>query len=121
MTRFITTTLTLVLTAGLSSSDVSAQDALGISMANTAEGGLSEISGIVIRFAATELGIIDPDDCPQLGGQEGEDIMGLWQDCNNYDGLWFRLLDAGYTEDEAFEMIELTIIHDKATKQDTIN
>ena len=32
-----------------------------------------------------------------------------------------ELVEAGYTEDEAFEMIELTIIHDKATHQDTIN
>jgi hypothetical protein len=48
-------------------------------------------------------GIIDPSDCPELVD------------------LWFELVDAGYTEDEAFEMIELMIIHDKSTKQDTIN
>lgn len=32
---------------------------------------------------------------PDLGGQEGEEII----------DLWFELLDAGYSEDEAFEML----------------
>jgi len=88
----------------------------------------------IIAFAATEVGIMDPDDCPNLGdklfvwgdklqlstavmdpddcpnvmdpadcpslgGQEGEDLV----------DLWFELVDAGYTEDEAFDLIELVI------------
>ena len=36
---------------------------------------------------------------PQLGGQEGEDIV----------DLWFELVDAGYTEDEAFDLVEMVM------------
>jgi hypothetical protein len=54
----------------------------------------------------------DPDDRPNIMDPD---------DYPNLVDLWFELMDAGYTEDEAFEMIELTIIHDKATHQDTIN
>ncbi len=43
--------------------------------------------------------VIAPSDCPELGGQEGENIV----------DLWFELVDAGYTEDEAFDLIELVI------------
>ena len=85
------------------------------SMLNTAEGGLSDtVDGLIaiIALAATETGIIDPHyypkldtgpidpaDYPKLGGQEGEDIV----------DLWFELVDAGYTEDEAFDLIEMVM------------
>ena len=161
MTRLIATMLAL--STGLCAEKSPAQDVFGISMANTAEGGLSEIMGTVVRFAAfaaTELGITDLVDCPQLGGREGEDLMidpetvatrnefyrpnpcgdGLVYGalCNNelavdtdladgVDGngvnvpklggqededvinLWFELVDAGYTEDEAFDLVELVM------------
>ena len=47
---------------------------------------------------------LDPSDCPNLGGQEGEDLV----------DLWCELLYAGYTEDEAFEMIEMVTGEDIA-------
>jgi len=73
-----------------------------------AETALDEIIAIAAHcnpswFAATtELGIIDPDDCSQLGGKEGEDLV----------DLWFELVDAGYAEDEAFEMIDMLMDED---------
>ncbi|MCH2202859.1 MAG: tyrosinase family protein [Fuerstiella sp.] len=44
---------------------------------------------------------------PELGGQEGEDLV----------GLWFELVDAGYTEDEAFQMIEMVLESDQETSR----
>ncbi len=75
-----------------------------------------DIDGLIaiIAIAAKEVGFTDACDyiclrgekvsikdvnCPQLGGQEGEDIV----------DLWFELVDAGYTEDEAFDLIELVM------------
>ena len=150
MTRFITTTLTLVLTAGLSSSDVSAQDALGISMVNTAESGLMidpeglyqtnelelapslGLDGLIaiIALAATETGIIDPDDCPQVVDAcldrlrypldrtpsviDPADCPRIVDpnDCPEIMDLWFELVDAGYTEDEAFDLVEMVMGED---------
>jgi hypothetical protein len=61
-------------------------------------------------------GAIDPDDCPNLMDPA---------DCPELVDLWFELVDAGYTEDEAFEMIEMVmdwaVDPDRSTKQDTIN
>ena len=71
----------------------------------------------IIAIAAKEVGFTDSCDyvclrgekvsiknvdCPQLDGQEGEDIV----------DLWFELVDAGYTEDEAFELIEMVMESD---------
>ncbi|MCH2202241.1 MAG: hypothetical protein MK102_09735 [Fuerstiella sp.] len=47
-------------------------------------------------YRKLDTGPIDPIDYRSLGGQEGEELV----------DLWFELVDAGYTEDEAFEMIE---------------
>ena len=128
MKRFLATMLTLALFIGLSSGNASAKDFFGISMANTTEGGSDGISGATIRFAATEVGIMDLIDLSWLGGQEGEDIVDkdtanipLYAmdpgACPNLDGqegtdavdLWFELVDAGYTEDEAFELVEMVM------------
>ena len=90
MKRLIATTLTVALFTGLYAGKASAQDALGA----TAEGkGLLDLNGLnagpvdglnacddgfvygamctneliaIIAFAATEFGIIDPDDCPNV-------------------------------------------------------
>ena len=120
MKRLIATMLILALFTGMSAGKASAQDGIAIAAHThsvisissepdygdglpplwfTAESGLTDISGMVLRFAATEIGIIDPDDCPRLGGQEGEDIV----------DLWFELVDAGYTEDEAFDLVEMVM------------
>ena len=45
----------------------------------------------IIAIAATEVGIMDPNDCPSIVD------------------LWFELVDAGYTEDEAFDLVELVM------------
>jgi hypothetical protein len=232
MKRFIAI-LTLALTAALSADKASAQDFFGIPMVNTAESGLDDISGSILRFAATEVGImdlidlswfgeqhkiydysqciwnditfnehatsdlegliaiialaatetgvIDPDDCPSFiapngnssvgytnlyspdtvnAGQGGDPLPEALQydsdavlaggtlsvsdyngnrilgfnglpthdedsivldgsgdaegvvdpdDCPSIVDLWFELVDAGYTEDEAFEMIEMVM------------
>ena len=174
MKRFITAMLTLALITGLSSDKASAQ----ISMTNTAEGGLNEVSGIIVRFAATETGIIapndcpsvvdsqnfidtlnrvidihepydlpvdifltdcpeivDPDDCPRIMDRvyNAPDDFTAWfqpttvptavpyedpaigarpEYCPSIVDLWFELVDAGYTEDEAFEMIEMVMGED---------
>ena len=107
MTRFIAATLTLALITGMSSGKASA----------------SNVNNTMHQNFYPN--VVDPDDCPeitcpaddfilweaspQLGGQEGavtaaeaEDIM----------DLWFELVDAGYTEDEAFEMIEMLMGED---------
>ncbi len=125
MKRLIATMLILALFTGMSAGKASAQDGIAIAAHThsvisissepdygdglpplwfTAESGLTDISGMVLRFAATEIGIIDPDDCPRLGGQEGEDIV----------DLWFELVDAGYTEDEAFDLVEMVMGEDNA-------
>ena len=145
MKRFITATLTLALITGLSSGKACAQQA------NDQQGIWNDITfnchatpdaqGLIaiIALAATEVGIIAPSDCPQLGGQEGEDIVcasfaGVathpWDRPDGWDldpdviappdysagqeavdivDLCFELVDAGYTEDEAFDLIELVI------------
>jgi len=184
MKRFIAI-LTLALTAALSADKASAQDFFGIPMVNTAESGLDDISGSILRFAATEVGImdlidlswfgeqhkiydysqciwnditfnehatsdlegliaiialaatetgiIDPSDCPSymdpttagladpylrpeiIDPSDCPRIIDIGEcdeiidpdDCPNLVDLWFELVDAGYTEDEAFEMIEI--------------
>jgi hypothetical protein len=186
MKRFIAI-LTLALTAALSADKASAQDFFGIPMVNTAESGLDDISGSILRFAATEVGImdlidlswfgeqhkiydysqciwnditfnehatsdlegliaiialaatetgiIDPDDCPTVGKFDSsststqmmpDDDMGHnlyfdphWllqkrnpNDCPDLVDLWFELVDAGYTEDEAFDLIEMAMDED---------
>jgi len=57
-------------------------------------------------YPKLDTGPIDPADYPNLGGQEGEDLV----------DLWFELVDAGYTEDEAFEMIEPVTPRTKSLK-----
>jgi len=155
MKRFITAILTLALTTALSADKASAQQAnpvpnLALSVIQTGESGMdgiagslgyNEISSTILGFAATETGVMAPDDCPNLHHTFVDFIWALWQDCNDYDvakdafrpyiegtphalphlyypdlggqegedlvDLWFELVDAGYTEDEAFEMIEM--------------
>lgn len=168
MKRFITAMLTLALVSGLSAGKASAQQAKDQqSIWNDITfncHATSDLEGIIaiIALAATETGIIDPSDCPRIIDiGECDEIIDP-DDCPNLVDLWFELVDAGYTEDEAFEMIEMlmgedgryessqpshdpvffthglaeatgresevdiemleiTIIHDKSTKQDTIN
>ncbi|MCH2203043.1 MAG: tyrosinase family protein [Fuerstiella sp.] len=126
MKRFITATLTLALTAALSADNVSA-----------AQPGVSE--ELYAGLYSPNTG----DDHPNLHHCFVDYIWAIWQDCNDYDGiepdklstailddmpflefggqegedlvdLWFELVDAGYTEDEAFETIELLMDSDSA-------
>jgi hypothetical protein len=93
MKRIITAMLTLALFTGLSAEKASAQ----ISMRNTAEGGLNEISGIVVRFAASKtsrpnsvIPVAGVDRSVPLAGTNSKGSIknpGVWQDCNNYDGV----------------------------------
>ena len=169
MKRFITATLTLALTAALSADKASAAQAnqsplLALSMVNTAESGMDDITGMlhvsivdsgggsdlyspdtvdgiiaIIALAATETGIIDPADCPQImDPNDCPDVLDPSTsnlhhcfvdfivdpndcprvvdpvDCPDLVDLWFELVDAGYTEDEAFETIELLMDSDSA-------
>ena len=56
------------------------------------------LDGCDAMWVSTE-GVMVPYGCPNIGGQEGEDIV----------DLWFELVDAGYTEDEAFDLVEMVI------------
>ena len=92
MKRLIATTLTVALFTGLYAGKASAQDVSGsigdkIAMVNTAESALDEIGGMLHHSEP----VVDPSDCP--------DIM----------DLWFELLDCGFTEDEAFDLIEMVL------------
>ncbi|MCH2202815.1 MAG: hypothetical protein MK102_12660 [Fuerstiella sp.] len=145
MKRFIAI-LTLALTAALSADEAFAADVTqddyiitnGRSYFSAAEAddirldawySPDTVDGIIaiIALAATETGIIGPEDRPNIMAP---------LDCPELVDLWFELVDAGYTDDEAFEMIEMAIgengrsgwdqpvtqiIHDRSTKQDTIN
>ena len=143
MKHFTTAMLTLALITGLSADKASAQQAnqvpdLVLTMMQTAESGMDDITGMLqwtdslsndggysylvvpahLDLIANHDGIIyflndgsadypspvDPYGCPSPGGQECEDLV----------DLWFELVDAGYTEDEAFEMIEMVIGQDIA-------
>ncbi|MCH2202860.1 MAG: hypothetical protein MK102_12885 [Fuerstiella sp.] len=99
MKRFLTTMLTLVLFTGALFGKASAQNVFGLPTVNTAESGIDDIRETIIRFAATDVGIMDFIDLSWLGGQEGEDLV----------DLWFELVDAGYSEDEAFELAEMVM------------
>ena len=85
----------------------------------------------IIAIAATEVGLVDSADCPKLGGQEGEEIAaspdrsdfrgcipGDAPDVSHIDlalGLFFELRDSGFTEDEAFELVEMVMESDLET------
>jgi len=114
MKRLIATTLTVALFTGLYAGKASAQDVSGsigdkIAMVNTAESALDEIGGMLHHSEP----VVDPSDCP--------DIMDLWfelLDCGFTEDeafdliemdLWFELLDCGFTEDEAFDLIEMVL------------
>ncbi|MCH2201848.1 MAG: hypothetical protein MK102_07750 [Fuerstiella sp.] len=163
MKRFITATLTLALTAALSADKAPAAQAnqsplLALSMVNTAESGMDDITGMlhvqiedsgggsnfyssdtvdgliaIIALTAIETGVIDPADCPSVMDDlpfleqvvDPEDCPSVIdpadcpqivdpQDCPDLVDLWFELVDAGYTEDEAFETIELLMDSDSA-------
>ena len=77
-------------------------------MISTAESGLDEIGGMLqcTDSATDDLSLGYPDDRPNFNTQEGEDLV----------DLWFELVDAGYTEDEAFEMIEPVTPRTKSLK-----
>ncbi len=62
---------------------------------------------------------MDPDDCPRVtdAGLTGP-IGGTLErtptiidpdDCPEITDLWFELVDAGYTEDEAFDLVEMVM------------
>ena len=131
MTRFITATLTFALITGLSASQVSAAQPgvseelyAGVYSPNTGDEHPNLHHTFVDFIWALWQDCNDYDGAdafrpylegtphalphlsyPESGGQEGEDIM----------GLWFELVDAGYTEDEAFEMIENILGSDGGT------
>ncbi len=79
MKRFITAMLTLTLFTGLSSGNVSAQDDVGFGLVGDSEMWVSadalnpntmlnKVDGLIaiIALAATEVGIVDPSDCPRI-------------------------------------------------------
>ena len=137
MKRFSTTTLTLALITGLFAGKASAQDAL--SLIQTAEGTMSETDGILHRFAAItttgttgsdfELvnqdnghltidtqagqGVIDPADCQSIVDKDTAhippDSIIHPDDCPEIMDLFFELVDAGFTDDEAFDLIEMVM------------
>ena len=104
MTRYIVI-LTLALTAGLSSGNASAQQAnvgpvLSLSM-QSASGQLAVQSAngdIVNQSNSTYLYQANAVPLLALSMQSSSDGLAVMD-------LWFALVDAGYTEDEAFEMI----------------
>jgi hypothetical protein len=143
MKRFIAI-LTLALTAALSADEAFAQISGGGGVNDYLIGDVvaglyspDTVDGIIaiIALAATETGIIDPDDCPTVGKFDSsststqmmpDDDMGHnlyfdphWllqkrnpNDCPDLVDLWFELVDAGYTEDEAFDLIEMAMDED---------
>ena len=106
MTRYIVI-LTLALTAGLSSGNASAQQAnvgpvLSLSM-QSASGQLAVQSAngdIVNQSNSTYLYQANAVPLLALSMQSSSDGLAVMD-------LWFALVDAGYTEDEAFEMMTL--------------
>ena len=104
MTRYIVI-LTLALTAGLSSGNASAQQAnvgpvLSLSM-QSASGQLAVQSAngdIVNQSNSTYLYQANAVPLLALSMQSSSDGLAVMD-------LWFALVDAGYTEDEAFEMV----------------
>ncbi|MCH2202792.1 MAG: tyrosinase family protein [Fuerstiella sp.] len=143
MTRFIAI-LTLALTAALSADEAFAVKNKTLDQYVFTGADLyspDTVDGIIaiIALAATETGIIDPADCPQImDPNDCPDVLDPSTsnlhhcfvdfivdpndcprvvdpvDCPDLVDLWFELVDAGYTEDEAFEMIEMVMGNDSA-------
>ena len=157
MTRFIAI-LTLALTAALSADEAFAADVTQDHYIITKTGGYfspaeaddilldawyspDTVDGLIaiIALAATETGIIDPSDCPEV--VDPNDCPNVLDpsasnlhhcfvdfiidpvdcpqvmdpdDCPNLVDLWFELVDAGYTKDEAFDLVELVTGEDIA-------
>ncbi len=84
----------------------------------------------IITSAASDMGLTDRTDCPNLGGQEGAPIVkstgqSNFRDCIPADpcrmntdlalDLFFELVDAGFTEEEAIELVEMVLETDRET------
>ena len=84
----------------------------------------------LITGVASDMGLTDPTDCPNMGGQEGAPIVKS-TDQSNFRGciptdpcmmnadlaldLFFELVDAGFTEEEAIELVEMVLESDLRT------